>query len=92
MNLTTKTFDELLALRDEVNNALDNLIGAERQAIEAKLEKLGSYGTINAIRMVPRKIAPKYRDPDTGLTWAGRGLTPKWMRGKNKKQFLIAQP
>jgi DNA-binding protein H-NS len=26
-----------------------------------------------------RKVAPKYRDPDTGDTWSGRGLKPKWL-------------
>lgn len=25
------------------------------------------------------KVAPKYRDPVTGLTWAGRGKTPAWV-------------
>lgn len=36
------------------------------------------------------KVAPKYRDPATGVTWTGRGLAPKWMAGKNKEDFLIA--
>lgn len=26
-----------------------------------------------------RKLEPKYRDPETGKTWAGRGRLPKWM-------------
>lgn len=26
------------------------------------------------------KVAAKYRDPDTGATWSGRGLKPKWLR------------
>lgn len=25
------------------------------------------------------KVAPKYRDPDTGATWSGRGLKPRWL-------------
>jgi DNA-binding protein H-NS len=25
------------------------------------------------------KVAPKYRDPQTGNTWSGRGLKPKWL-------------
>ena len=32
---------------------------------------------------------PKYRDPQTGKTWSGRGLAPKWIAGKNKADFLI---
>lgn len=37
------------------------------------------------------KVAPKYRDPITGNTWTGRGLAPKWMAGKNKADYLIAE-
>jgi len=25
------------------------------------------------------KVAPKYRDPDSGKTWTGRGRKPKWV-------------
>lgn len=25
------------------------------------------------------KVAPKYRDPETGKTWTGRGTQPKWV-------------
>ena len=41
-----------------------------------------------------RKIAPKYRDPATGETWAGRGARPRWLvarlkAGKRLQDFLI---
>ena len=34
--------------------------------------------------------APKYRDPDTGATWTGRGKPPRWILGKDRGQFLIS--
>jgi DNA-binding protein H-NS len=34
-------------------------------------------------------VAAKYRDPNSGQTWTGRGRSPKWLEGKDKKQFLI---
>ena len=37
------------------------------------------------------KVAAKYRDPLTGNTWSGRGLAPKWLAGKNKADYLIAE-
>ena len=37
------------------------------------------------------KVAAKYLDPNTGATWSGRGLAPKWLAGKNKEDFLIAK-
>lgn len=32
---------------------------------------------------------PKYRDPDSGQTWTGRGRAPRWIDKKNKDEFLI---
>jgi DNA-binding protein H-NS len=41
-----------------------------------------------------RKVAPKYRNSDTGETWTGRGLQPKWVQaavasGKTLADFTI---
>lgn len=33
--------------------------------------------------------APKFRDPETGATWTGRGKPPNWINGKDREQFLI---
>jgi DNA-binding protein H-NS len=27
-----------------------------------------------------RKVPAKFRDPDSGATWSGRGLQPKWLK------------
>jgi len=40
-------------------------------------------------------VAPKYRDPDSGATWTGRGRPPVWLaqklsQGRTKEEFLIA--
>ena len=35
------------------------------------------------------KVAPKYRDPATGLTWTGRGKAPKWIQNENRENFVI---
>lgn len=31
----------------------------------------------------------KYRDPQTGQEWTGRGRMPNWLAGKNKDQYLV---
>ena len=36
------------------------------------------------------KVAPKYRNPETGDTWTGRGKAPKWIEGKDRSVFVIA--
>jgi DNA-binding protein H-NS len=34
--------------------------------------------------------APKYRDPETGATWSGRGKAPAWLAGaKDRTTYLI---
>ena len=39
-------------------------------------------------------VAPKYRDPESGATWSGRGRAPRWITeaeaaGKKRDDFLI---
>ncbi|MGN6830715.1 H-NS histone family protein [Paucibacter sp. M5-1] len=39
-------------------------------------------------------VAAKYRDPETGATWSGRGLKPKWLAakidaGKKLEEFAV---
>ncbi|WP_408398694.1 H-NS histone family protein [Paraburkholderia nemoris] len=34
---------------------------------------------------------PRYRDPETGQTWSGRGPRLRWLEGKNSKEFLITR-
>jgi DNA-binding protein H-NS len=35
------------------------------------------------------KVAPKYRDPATGITWTGRGKAPRWIANQDRTRFLI---
>lgn len=40
------------------------------------------------------KVAAKYRDPNTGESWSGRGLMPKWLRaavdaGHSRDEFAV---
>ena len=35
------------------------------------------------------KVSPKYRDPQSGATWSGRGKTPKWINGADRSQYAI---
>ena len=35
------------------------------------------------------KVAAKFRDPETGKTWSGRGREPVWIKGKDREEFKI---
>jgi len=44
-----------------------------------------------------RTVEPKYRHPDSGQTWTGRGKPPRWItdaqaQGKSRDSFLIGAP
>jgi DNA-binding protein H-NS len=41
-----------------------------------------------------RKVVAKYKDPQSGATWSGRGLSPRWLvekekAGQKREEFLI---
>src|SRR4051794_3198330 len=85
---------ELLSLREDIDAILRQRAPKEKQRLHRFLELLthlekdtdppkanqkkrfanarsGLKGT---------KLAPKYRDSETGQTWAGRGRRPRWIR------------
>lgn len=79
------------ARRTELGNVIEEIRG-----------KIAEYGltaqdlgfAVAAKRGRPPKKAPlppKYQDPKSGNTWSGRGKPPKWISGKNRERFLIAQ-
>lgn len=39
-----------------------------------------------------KKGDPKYRNPETGASWTGRGKPPQWLVGKNREDFLVERP
>ena len=58
---------------------------AAKPATAPKARKSAAKGT---------KVAAKYRHPETGQTWSGRGILPKWMteeiaKGRKREDFAI---
>ena len=54
----------------------DDLFGGEKQARKTSRAKGGT-------------VAVKYKDPETGKTWTGRGKAPLWISGKDRAAFAI---
>jgi DNA-binding protein H-NS len=102
MNLKSMSIDKLTKLRDQVDTALHSRVADERRTLEAELTKLSRLST-SQLRSkglglgVRGPVAPKYRNPENrSETWAGRGLTPRWLAaaikaGKKLEHFSIAQ-
>ncbi|MFM0472009.1 H-NS histone family protein [Paraburkholderia strydomiana] len=36
-------------------------------------------------------VAPKYRNPETGETWSGRGRAPHWIKDQDLERFRITE-
>lgn len=81
--------DELLSLRDQVTVAIGERAARVRKQLRhlangriAQAERRGltkkSRGRRG--RRPGYKLEPKYRDPVSGKTWAGRGMRPAWVK------------
>ena len=62
----------------------------------AQLEALGDRVARRGLVDKPRsdigeKRAPKFRDPQSGATWSGRGREPGWLKGKNRQDFAVKE-
>jgi DNA-binding protein H-NS len=52
-------------------------------------EDLGFTRPVGRRRRQASAVAPKYRDPESGATWTGRGRAPRWLDGRDRTQFEI---
>ena len=95
-NLKNMPVTELLKLRSEV----DAMLESKRDELHAQLREIGGDASkrgsgTRGSKLAGTKVAPKYRHPETGEVWSGRGGTASWMAaelkaGKKKEDFLIA--
>ena len=94
--LASMSVEALLKLRDDIGDVLSR----KADELKSQLSRLGGGRVGNGRRgrrvskMKGRKVAPKYRDPATGDTWAGRGARPRWLvaqlkAGKTLDNFAI---
>ncbi len=93
--MTMSTYKELLEKKD----ALDRQIAVARkrearQALDTVHSLIAEFG-FTAQQVFPwkpviKKVAVKYRNPETGATWSGRGTPPKWIKDKNRTDFAVS--
>jgi len=92
--LKSMSIEKLVKLKSDVEETLAQKVTEERHALQQELTKLGGY-TGKKARGGPRgAVAAKYRHPETGETWAGRGLKPRWLTaamksGRSLESFAI---
>lgn len=102
IQLDDLTIEQLIEIRDRADGLIGRKLLYEKKALQAKLSAIERYerrsgaGQQGAWPAAPkRRVEPKYRDPSSGATWAGRGQVPRWMaehikRGAKREDFRIS--
>lgn len=98
---------DLLAQQEALQKQIELLSRKERSGAIAQIKALiaehgltvGDLGgkasaTTKESGTKGSKVAAKYRDPESGNTWSGRGLQPKWLKaaidgGKTLEDFAV---
>lgn len=102
----TKLQKKAEALQNRRRKPVINAIIRDMRAYAITPEEIAAaFGKAPATRRAtaPRKtsgaakktVAPKYRHPESGATWSGRGKPPRWITeaeagGASRDSFLIA--
>lgn len=89
--------DELLDLKERVEQRIQDMAQDELQTLEDKMARLRPLAgkRKSGGRGGSRGKAPiKYRDSKSGNSWSGRGMTPVWLReyeakGKSREDFAV---
>ncbi len=80
--------EEFRAKAEALGMSLDELLGSSAQvsrpAGKARQPRKGTPATSSPV---------KYRNPDTGETWSGRGRMPRWLalaeeQGRRREEFV----
>lgn len=83
---------EIAALQHQAEEARGTEIS---QALSQIKQIMNDYGiTVDDLKTTRKKSinkpagSVKYRDPESGKEWTGRGRMPNWLSGKDKDSFL----
>lgn len=75
--------------KQQKNDALAQIAAIVEEYQITPEEILVAIGKSDKTTRKRGKVAPKYRDPISGVTWTGRGKAPAWIAGKDRSAFLI---
>lgn len=95
-DISDLSLNQLLALQEKIEARIQEVAAAELSALEDKVKALKPLTTKKRKSSGTRgKKAPvKFKDPATGKTWSGRGVTPVWLReyeeqGKKREKYAV---
>ncbi|WDD90599.1 H-NS histone family protein (plasmid) [Burkholderia sp. FERM BP-3421] len=95
-----KTYVQLVVELAELDEEIERTRARERIDAIATVHALMDAYAIKHRDLVGRNgrrgayavkaLPARYRDPTSGQEWCGRGNVPRWIRGKDRRQFVIA--
>ncbi|WP_211259618.1 H-NS histone family protein [Belnapia moabensis] len=106
IDLDRLTVPELAALIEAAQAKREEKLKGAKEALLAEFrDKAAELGLSLSALMSPaqpaserkprrgkgEKVAPKYRNPETGEAWTGRGREPGWIKGKDRQEFEIKE-
>ncbi|ENO91791.1 H-NS family nucleoid-associated regulatory protein [Thauera mechernichensis] len=89
------SLQELLAQKEALEQQIAQIKKAERaDALQNARSLIGTFDlTVDELfgkqKSSVKAVAVKYRNPETGETWTGRGRAPRWLEGKNREDFAV---
>ncbi|WP_454875514.1 H-NS histone family protein [Paraburkholderia xenovorans] len=91
-------YKDLLAQKEQLEKLIAEAHKKEASAtLERVREAVAEFGfTPEDVFGKRRKdarvpVAPKYRHPETGETWSGRGRAPRWLKDQDLERFRITE-
>lgn len=92
--------EELQKVETEAHNKIVERQRAEKQAVIDQIVKVTKDFGVTVEELVDAlgglkvkrkgvKAKAKYHNPETGVSWSGRGKEPVWLRGKNREDYRI---
>lgn len=91
--------EQLLAQRAEIEAQINAERAHQMRAAITAVRELVAQHNLNASDVFPgrsagmksasKKVAAKYRDPASGKTWSGRGVSPKWFDKSRPQDFAL---
>ena len=89
------SLQELLAQKEALEQQIAQIKKAERaDALQNARSLIDTFDlTVDELfgkqKSSGKAVAVKYRNPETGETWTGRGRAPRWLEGKNLEDFAV---
>ncbi|MEA3119414.1 MAG: DNA-binding protein [Paraburkholderia sp.] len=86
--------EQLAKVHAQMEAAREKEVAAAIAQIKAKIAEYGitaeelGFAIKRTRKAKSGGLPPKYRNPQTGQTWTGRGRVPSWL-GTRPKKFLI---